>query len=135
MLYTCKKICLCHPVQPMDNKVINYEITARIHLRQFMHRDYLFLSFSHLLVYFLANLKSLVNLHDRTQNGLAAHGYENRGWFFSTVLYLFYNTIKLDGVVKSLHLLCYSVWLYVRHTTCMPSRITKHYALYMKIFT
>ena len=44
-------------------------------------------------------------------------------------------THKIDGVVKSLHLLCYSVWPYVRHTTCMPSRMTKHYALYMKIFT
>jgi len=41
----------------------------------------------------------------------------------------------IDGVVKSLHLLCYIVWPYVRHTTCMTLRMTKHYVLYMKIFT
>jgi len=41
----------------------------------------------------------------------------------------------IDGVVKSLHILCYSVWSYVWHTICMPSRMPKRYALYMKIFT
>jgi hypothetical protein len=40
-----------------------------------------------------------------------------------------------DGVVKSLHLLRYRVWSDVRHTTCMPSRLAKYYALYMKIST
>jgi len=46
-----------------------------------------------------------------------------------------FSFLKPDGVVKSLHLLCYSVWPYAQHTICMPSRMTKHYALYMKIFT
>jgi len=40
-----------------------------------------------------------------------------------------------DGVVKSLHILCYSGWSYARHTTCMPSRMANRYALYTKIFT
>jgi hypothetical protein len=43
--------------------------------------------------------------------------------------------VNLDGVVESLHLLRYSVWPDVRHTICMPSRLAKHYALYMKIST
>jgi len=41
----------------------------------------------------------------------------------------------IDGVVKSLHLLRYSFWPDVRHTTCMPSRLAKSYVLYMKIST
>ena len=43
--------------------------------------------------------------------------------------------LGFDDVVKSLHILCYSIWPYVQHTTCMPSRMTKHYVLYMKLFT
>jgi len=36
------------------------------------------------------------------------------------------NKIKIDGVVESLHLLRYSGWSEVRHTTCMPSLLTNH---------
>jgi len=43
--------------------------------------------------------------------------------------------LNFDGVVKSLHLLHYSIWPDVRHTTCMLSRLVNHYVLYMKIFT
>jgi hypothetical protein len=37
---------------------------------------------------------------------------------------------RVDGVVKSLHLLRYSDWSGVQHTTCMLQRLTKLYVLY-----
>ena len=55
--------------------------------------------------------------------------------FYLAIVNTFYEFINIDGVVKSLHLLRYGLWPDVRHTTCMPSRLAKNYALNMKIST
>ena len=70
------------------------------------------------------NIYSLIN---NLGYCMTSNSYQITDKFVSEIMW---NKLhKFDGVVKSLHLLRYSVCSDARHTTCMPSPLSKHYAL------